>query len=430
MEYTDKVLLDMQKKKRLYNRKFADWYFAFFKEIGGKIEKRYVTKPKIDKNGNVVRKIDVEKDDNGNDVFIERTVYEKDKLELFPSDNVPGTYFNKAVRMQSCCDLWVWNVYHKNKLMDLRKLNRCMNSRFCPNCKKLNVLKFIHEFRAKVPSLDDYDCFLLTLTVPSEKCDGDRLRDMIDRLYHSFRLLNHKYSSPLFTPSGKVSSRALQDRLVTFAGGVRVLEITHNAQNGYHPHLHCIVCVPKGTVESELLDKNIEGKWSQKRKSYNYKSLVDEQIGKVWTMLWYGVDGRKWSSYEYDVKRTYIQLDGQDTDMKNLEVDFTPMDNGGIYEVFKYTFKSSDVKSYTVFKVLNQALAYKRIRQGFGVLHDLRCDDDNDGDYQELVLEVQEEPEQILTREFDELLTDFRDYKKISRFHPDDKDGFVTNLAD
>lgn len=388
----------MRLKKSLYNRKFANWYYGLHKEIGGEI-KRF-------KDGN--------------------------KIKLFPGndDSVPKTYFNKGDRISSCCDLWVWDVYHQNKLMDLKKLNRCMNSRFCPNCKMLNVAKFIHEFKSKVPSLAEYDFYLLTLTIPSEKCDGEVLRSLIDKLYLTFRKLNHKYSLPLLTPTGKKSNKALQDRYFDFDGGVRVLEITHNKKNGFHPHLHCIVCVRKDSIDKDLLEKNIKGKWSTKRDSRNMKSLIDMQIGKAWTMLWYGVDFRKWDKFEYSVSDTYAKIDDDITQFKNLEVDFSSMDDGGVYEVFKYTFKSSEVSSFNVFKALEIAMAYKRIRQGFGVLHDLKCDDDSDGEYQELVLEFEEEPVEVLTKEFDELLTTFADYRKVSRFQPKVKEEFLLSIAD
>lgn len=104
----------MKRKKALYNRKFSNWYYALFQEDGGIINQ-------VDANGKIV---------------------------LVPEGDMSKSAFNKGQRIGSCCDLWIWNVYHQNKLMDLQKLNRCMNSRFCPNCKMLNVAKFIHEFKS------------------------------------------------------------------------------------------------------------------------------------------------------------------------------------------------------------------------------------------------------------------------------------------
>ena len=259
MEFTNEVLLDMEQKKGLYNRKFSNWYYRMYEEDGGKIV----------------------------------SVYDDGKKILQPVRGYDNALFNRGSRMATCCDLWVWNKYEKNKLLDLKKLNRCKNSRFCPNCKMLNVAKFIHEFKSKVPDLTDYDFYMLTTTIPSVECDGKTLDSTIKQLYKTFRRLNHKYSVSLFTKTGKPSSQALQCRLFTLSGGVRVLEITYNDVAGFHPHLHSILCVPKNSIKADNLEKKYEGKWSDKRQSFNMKSDCDIQLGKVWTMLWYGIDFRK-----------------------------------------------------------------------------------------------------------------------------------------
>lgn len=394
MEFTSKTLEKMKHNKFLYSRQFASWYYRMYLENGG----------------------------------ILREVLVDGVKKLVPSGDVSSSLYNKGDRIASCCNLWIWNLYEKNKLMDLKRLNRCKNSRFCPNCKALNVQKFIHEFKRYLPQLQDYDFYLMTLTCPS--CDSDFLSENIDKLYSSFQRLNRKFSASLFTPTGKRSSQALQYRLITLSGGVRVLEITYNDRAGYHPHIHSIVLVPKGSVDAHDLIKKYCGRYSNKRESYNMKSEIDVQVGKVWSMLWYGIDFRKWDSVDYSVTDEYMKIDDVVTDYKNLEVDFTPLDDGGIYEVFKYTFKSSDVKSYEVFKALNVALEYRRIRQGFGVLHNLKCEDDSEGEYQELCLDIEEEPIEVITREFDELLSQFKDYKKISRYNPSEKEDFLLSIAD
>lgn len=393
LEYTNEVLQKMKEKKILFNPRFSRWYYGMYKESGGKIEQKEID----------------------------------GRMQYVPNGGVES-FFNKADRIASCCDLWVWDKYENNKLLDLQRLNRCKNSRFCPNCMMMNTAKFIQELKKKLPLLDDYDLYLMTLTVPSEELDGQGLSDFITKLYYSFRKLNHKFSAALLTPTGKPSSQALQERFLVFAGGVRVLEITYG-EKGYHPHLHCLVAVKKDTVSSDRLEKYVQGKWSNKAGSYAMKSDIDMQIGKAWSMLWYGVDFRKWDRIDYSPRDVYMRIDGIDSEFKNLEVDFTPMDEGGIYEVVKYIFKPGDVATYPVFKTLVGGLAYKRIRQGFGIFHDLKCDDDSDGEKQPLELLVEEEPEKILTREFDDLIDTYAEYRKISRFNPAEKE-VLFRLAD
>lgn len=395
MEYTNEVLQGMKEKKALYNQKFSRWYYGMYQESGGAINRKF---------------------DDG-------------RLKVFPDGGVQSL-FNKGDRIANCCDLWVWDKYERNKLLDLKRLNRCMNSRFCPNCMMMNTAKFIHEVKTKLPDLlDEFDCYLLTLTVPSEHCDGKGLRMMIDKLYSSFRKLNHKFSMDLYTPTGRPSSQALQERYLRVAGGVRVLEITVSTENGFHPHLHCLILVRKGSIKPYHLEKLIEGKWSYKRESFNMKSDIDMQIGKAWSMIWHGISFKKWDRVEYSAKDVYLQIDDEVTEFKNLEVDFAEMDDNGLYEVIKYIYKPGDVSTYSIFKTMVEALANKRIRQGFGVLYDLKCDDDIDGEKQPLELEIEESPVELVTREFDELLSAYSEYRKVSRFNPAQKD-VINRLAE
>lgn len=394
LEYTQKVLERMERDHGLYNRKFGRWFRRKYCDAGGNIKRI-----KID-----------------------------GKVKLLPDGEIAETLFNKGENIENCCNLWCWDKYEQNKLLDLKKLNRCRNGRFCPNCKKLNIQKFIHEFKRVMPDLGDYDFYMATFTVPSVSCDAVQLKEEIDKIYYSFRQLYRKYSKPLLTPTGKKSGQALQCRLIRMVGGVRVLEITYNSVAGMHPHIHCIVLLPKG-LDPELLEKKYDAKWSRKKSERIYKSEIDLQLGKVWSMIYYGIDFRRYNAVDFDPKETFLKINGDVTDYKCLEVDFTPMDLDGVYEVFKYTFKSSEVENYDVFCALVDALHGKRIRQGFGVLYDIKCDDDSDGEKQPLVLEIEEEPEELLTREFRELLTAFADYRKISRFDPDN-DVDVSRLAD
>lgn len=405
MEFTNQSLDKMRQQRALYNSQFANWYYGIFKENGGEISR-----------------VDVPDFDGAT------------KVKLFPADPSGAIMFNRGERIGSCMDYWVWDKYEKNRLLDLQKVNRCKNRAFCPNCKMLNVARFIHEFRLQMAELSEkYDFYMLTLTVPNCRLDedGKELSALLEKFPAVFRRLNRKFSAPLLTPSGRRSSQALQDRYFEFAGGVRVLEITYSAENGFHPHYHIVVLVPRA-IDEKLLEKNIEGKYSVKRQKVDYKSAVDVQLGKAWTMLWYGLNFRHWDNYDFVPSEKFLRKDGVVCDgVKNLEVDFVPLDEDGIYEVFKYTFKNSDVSSYGVFRAFVYALENKRFRQGFGVLHNLKCDGDEDGEAQPLELDVPEDPAVLVTNEINELITVYRDYRKISRFNKGTElDGVLKNIDD
>lgn len=351
MDFSNEVLDKMDKKKKEFNSQYSDYYYGMFEEFKNK------------------------------------------------------KYLTRSNHINDCLNLWLWDKYEQNKLLDLKKVNRCKNNRFCPNCKLLDISKFIHEFKQYYKELipQGYKAYMLTLTVPS--VPGIDLRATIDKLNSTFRKLIYK-----FTYDDK---KGYSERYFKVDGGVKVLEITFNEFNGFHPHFHCVLLI-KDKINISLLEKNIKGKWSNKRQCFNMKSRVDVQIGKLWSMLWYGdkMTNENINNIVYDPKETYYK-----NNKKCLEVDFVELDEKGIYEVFKYTFKDSDVKNYYVFKTLVQALENKRIRQGFGILLNMKCENSEIGEAQDLILEIEENPVSLLTYEINELITTYRDYKKISRFN-------------
>lgn len=355
MEFTNEVLKDMEEKKENYNKKYSKWYYSMSEHTGNK------------------------------------------------------KYKKRSDTIDSCLNLWLWDKYQQNKLLDLQRVNRCNNNRFCPNCRTLEISKFIHKFKNVYEQykLEGYNFYVLTLTVPS--VPGEELKHTIDKLNKSFRTLTEKFCYDIN------SKKSYKDRYLQFDGGIKVLEITYNENKGFHPHFHCVV-VTMDKIDEKLLEKNIKGKYSRKRKEINMKSQIDMQIGKLWSMIWYGdrLTKENIDSVEYHPNEIFYNLEET---KKCLEVDFKPLDKKGIYEVFKYTFKNTHVKNYYVFNTLVQALENKRIRQGFGILYNLKCEDIEEGETQELSLEIKENPESLLTYEINELITTYRNYKKISRFN-------------
>lgn len=387
MEYSNETLQKME-QKRLYNKQYSKWLIRLGKEYG------LILDEKLD-------------DVTGELICVPR------------SENLEGLRFHRRSEyINHCLDAWVWNVYHHAKIMDLVKVNRCKNTRFCPNCKALEAAKYIHKIKPIYQEYLDrgYHFYFLTLTVPSI-IDGAELKDYIDRLYTSFSQFKNLYSFPVN------SKKAFRERSVEFAGGIRVLEITHNKSAGYHPHLHCIV-ITEEPIPDFLLAPTYRGKFSRKRGSVDYKSRLECEIAKVWTLI----NADMWSQYnfdhyQYDPAAVVPVIDGVEIDYKNLEVDFRELDESGFKETFKYTVKSSEIKTYKIFKAYWFALYRRRIRQGFGLLYNLHIDDciDDEGEEQPLPEQCAGlDPEQLITREMRELYTTYRDYKKISRFTPDD----------
>lgn len=316
-------------------------------------------------------------------------------------------YKKRSDRILSCLNLWHWDKYELNKVLDLQSVNRCNNTRFCPNCKLLDISKFIYEFRGVYEEYIKlgYSAYMMTLTIPS--VSGEKLCNTITNLNKAFRKLIEKYSY------SSLDKRSYGDRLFKLEGGIKVLEITYNEKNGFHPHFHCVVFT-NYAIDSHLLKPLIIGKYSTKRKQVDKKSLIEQQLSQVWSMIWYKerLTKKNIDSIVYDLSQEYFK-----ENKKVLEVDFRELDERGIYEVFKYTFKDTHIKNYYVFKTLVNALDGKRIRQGFGILYNMQCEDVEVGEVQELELDIKENPSSLLTREIKELITTYKEYRKVSRFN-------------
>lgn len=355
MEFTQEVLKEMQDKLK-YNKIFGNWYYGLSEEL----------KP---------------------------TALNKSRQ-----------IYNRGERIQSCLDYWLWDVYHKNKLMDLKKVNRCMNNKFCPNCRKWELAKFIHSYGKTFKDLliKNYNPYLLTLTVPNVK--GDELRETIDNMNKAFNRFFRLFNQPI--GQGK---HGFKDRIMDFDGALKVLEITYNEEKRtFHPHFHCMIFstdYPRFEFE-----KNIQGVWSDKRQAYSMNSLMDIQIMKLWYMCYNKI---RLSS------KNYNELSDNWYDL--YLCDIKEMDEKGIYEVLKYTFKDTDVSSYYVFKTLVNSLENKRIRQGYGILQGLKCEDIKEGEKQDLSEYLKEDekesPDNLLTKGLTTLITEYTKYKKISRFN-------------
>lgn len=354
MEFTNETLEKMNEKLK-YNDIFGNWYYGMSKEVNYDLPVR------------------------------------AERL------------YKRGDRIKTCLDYWEWDLYEKNKLMDLQKVNRCKNNRFCPNCKKFELAKFIHGYSKEFKSLiiKSYNPYLLTLTVPNVK--GEDLRETIDKINKTF----NRFFKALSQPVGQ-GKHGFSERIMEFQGALKVLEITYNEiDNTFHPHLHCMM-FSLDYPEFEF-KKNIPGAWSNKRQSYNMNSIMDIQVMKLWYMCYNKIRL---------TKKNYDSLSNNWYDL--YMCDIREMDEQGVYEVLKYTFKDTDVKNYYVFKTLVNSLENKRIRQGYGILRGLKCEDIEEGDLQGIEEYLNEDkketPNKLLTEGLTTLIKEYNNYRKISRF--------------
>jgi len=310
-------------------------------------------------------------------------------------------YKNKSDRINDCLNLWVWDLYKENKLLDLQRLNRCMDNKFCPNCRKFSLASAIHNFSPSFKKLIDegYNPYLLTLTVPN--VPADQLKDTIKKLNIAFRKFFQKFSQPV----GK-GYHGFSERLIQFDAALKVLEVTYNKnENTYHPHFHIIMFSQE--YDTTIFTKDIPGAWSNKKQEVLYNSELDIHLMKIWKMCYDKITMSE---------KNYRNMSNEWYDL--YMCDIREMNESGIYEVLKYTFKDTDIINYKIFKTLFIALDGQRIRQGHGLLFNIKVEELADGEKQDIeeFLEKKENPEQLLTQEIQTLITVYKDYKKISRF--------------
>lgn len=258
------------------------------------------------------------------------------------------TIFGKANRISDCLNFAQWDEHDINTLLDLQKVNRCKDNRFCPNCKRFSLAFAIYNLSKPFKSLldDGYYPYLLTLTVPN--CRGDDLRNTIDAMNKAFTKFYYMFS--------KDDRHAFKGRYLKFEAALKVLEITYNNKTGmYHPHFHVMIFSKE--YYPDLFNKDLQAEYSLKRKSYDMVSKFDMQIRKLWYMAYNRIPLAQYSV----LSDTYI-------------CDIKEMDSNGISEVLKYTFRNTDIKNYNNFKYIFLALEGKRIRQGYGKLYNCKVD--------------------------------------------------------
>jgi plasmid rolling circle replication initiator protein Rep len=311
------------------------------------------------------------------------------------------TIRRRAERMENCLSYWKWDIYEKNKVMNLVKVNRCKDM-FCPNCRRVSVSKAIINFSFHFNRLLDvgYNPYLVTLTVPN--IEGKNLSEEIDRMNKAFSLFWRWLYKP-FSKSGSYYG-GYKDRLFDAVGAIKVLEVTVQKNNWsmLHPHFHVLMFLKNDFYGFFI--KDIEGGYQYRTGSFIYYSQADIFIQKLWKMAYDRICISSYKNASSNWKDNYI-CDIRELDMPK-----------GLYEVFKYSFKDIDIKDYDVFKNLFFGLKRKRLRQGYGELYNVKVDDmDYPSERIEDYLEFKdEEPEEIASSCIEDMTSKYREYKKVS----------------
>lgn len=424
-EFTDELLATVKKKLEV-TRKHAAYFARMAAEEPVSINEPVDMKKLIQEREWTVADTweDIETEMELEPEKLKPDVYQHlytDFLEKDSNDPEALTYYgNQAEKMNNCLNFWDWDRYDINKVMDLQKVNRCM-SRFCPNCRKIDLNISMNKFGQALKEVSkDYDLYphLMTLTVPN--VTGDLLEPTIRRMGKAFT----KFWTWLYKPNSGAKRKGFVGRIFKGIGAIRVLEITTRWDQKqkayvYHPHFHIMFFTEK-TVEHDLMERRHDGPYRRISQDYVLFSDVELQIMKLWKIAYDGLNIRSYNKMPdswFDEQGNYSGLY-----ICNFEIMTMP---DGIYEVFKYFFKDSDIRSFEQFQTVVNSVYRKRLRQGHGIFFNVKIDEtvnealekEKEETLEEFLLaSTNEIPVKTITGNLKSLTIKYHDYRKISRF--------------
>ena len=296
-------------------------------------------------------------------------------------------YLKRAERLRSCASFLKFLVIDDDRnILKLKKMNNSCRVRLCPMCAWRRTLKISSHARKIFNYVETdeqysnkYDYLLLTLTVPN--CSGDALSDTITHLMKSFdRLMKRRELKKIVKGwyrglevtfnKFEIITDGLYKRCKGYFDtlGLSVGDKNPNF-NTYHPHFHVILCVSKSYL-------------SNHRVTDGYLS------NEKWLQLW-----RECTKND-DITQVDVRPVKAKKRKRNPDVKEPVQQNGlidAICEVTKYAVKDKDYivswdweLSKECVKVLDGALAYRRLIAWGGILKDihkkLNLDDEIDGD--------------------------------------------------
>jgi plasmid rolling circle replication initiator protein Rep len=316
------------------------------------------------------------------------------------NENFTYSLLMRSERIENCLNYWEWDLYKENKVLNLNKVSRCKDY-FCPNCRSVNSSKAIIKFSPLFQQMlsQRYYPYFMTLTVPNVLRKD--LANEIDKMNKAFIKFWRWLYKP-FKENGKYSGGYI-GRLFDAMGAVKVIEVTLQKTDWdyFNVHFHVIIFLDND-FEGDFI-KYIDGGYRIKSQDYIGYSDADVFIQRLWTMAY---KNKKISEFN----RTSDCEDNFICDIRELSMPF------GIYELFKYVFKDTDIKDYEVFRDLFFGLRGKRLKQGYGMLYNFKNDDsfDDSSDIKDFLEDKDEDPVTVATKCIKEMNEKYREYKKIS----------------
>ena len=347
----------------------------------------------IDLNDEHFGKIILKKDSGLRNAFY----IEKIAKECFDL-KIKNKLLNRANKIRNCMSIWWWDYYKKNKIMDLNKVWRCMDY-YCPNCRTINLSIAINKFWKYLDIMFSVGLnpFFVTLTIPNVD---------LEDIYLKINMLNDAFYK-VWCWLSYDNNRGLKDRLFDVRAAIKAIELTINKINSSaHLHIHSIMFIENYSYDD--FDKMHEGYYRYKSNEIVMLSEADIFISKIWTMAVNEINKSQYKKLP-DGWEDYFKCDIRQVDCMK-----------GVYEVFKYSFKDTDIVDFDIFKAIFFGFRGHRLRQSYGKIS--QYDGDSDNDIQKVQVEIEdflkfnETPQLIKTYDTKELVNEHKNIRKISRF--------------
>jgi hypothetical protein len=130
------------------------------------------------------------------------------------------------------CASWLeFNHYLETGHNRLVRASFCKKSLLCPVCAIRRGVKTLRNYHQRAMLLaDQYDFYAMALTVKN----GPDLWERYQHLKHGFKRLRERGKKGYGVWAG-------------VSGAVWSTEFTHSEETGWHPHLHLLIALPKGS---------------------------------------------------------------------------------------------------------------------------------------------------------------------------------------
>lgn len=239
----------------------------------------------------------------------------------------------KANRIKEYCNLVAFRESLETWKRELISANFCKYDRICIACATKRAIRMIKRFEQGIKENDLYKKkrYYIVLTIKHNK--DDELADLLEKLMQWKLKLARNFRN------SKRPNHKSKSFFHYFDGMVISIEVSHKGKNWRHPHINILACSD--------YDIPIE-QWKYRRWTTN------EQLKKEWLNI-------TWDSYIHNIRQINVQWEY-----------FTW---SGIWEVFKYAIKFSDLSVPQLAEIMDiQNKKWYRFFSTYGIFRGRKVD--------------------------------------------------------